>query len=188
MLMSAALIVSLTACGAVTDTLAAASVILNSAAGILATPDPSVSILLMAASNDVTTASSLYTQWQAAAATDKPGLAGQLEALDQTITAKLDQVLSLVAVKDPTLVEEVTTAVGIANAAIGAIIAIVTINAATPAQAAKVVPSAFTDTPPKVQPSRNNLPSYSGQLDAKHVKAAWNTVAKKHGHLNSIVK
>jgi len=78
------------------------------AAGIMSLADVGLKDLL-----------TLYNKFEAASATEKPGVAGQIHALLNTLTGNLSTVLADVHIKNPDLVKYIDIAVAVVNTGFG---------------------------------------------------------------------
>jgi hypothetical protein len=112
------MILSLTGCNELQSELSVAHDAIASAAGILQPVNPDYASKLTKVANDIAEVENLEAQYNAAAASAKPGIANQVQAVSATITANLKDILAAVNVHNPEMVEYISVGVAIANSVI----------------------------------------------------------------------
>lgn len=107
----------------VQDSITVAAEVAQSAAAILSPVSPEYGAEVAAVGAVLKDAGSLYSGYVAAAAADRPGIAGKLHALLGTLAGNLSTILNDVRIKAPALRTEVSVAVAIVNTTITLILA-----------------------------------------------------------------
>lgn len=116
--MTCLMILSLTGCNELQSELSVAHDAITSAAAILQPVNPDYAAKLTKVANDIAEVENLEAQYNAASATAKPGIAGQVQAVTSTMTANLKDILAAVNVSNPEMVEYISVGVAIANSVI----------------------------------------------------------------------
>jgi len=133
-----ALVICVTSVGCkpeVYKTIETAEQVVSAAQQILSTSNPEAGAILVQVGSGLSTLDALLHQYDQSVAAGKPGIATQIQAVANTITANLSTVLSVVKVKNPELIEYITTAVAIANSVINVVIANLPTTSTAPAMA-----------------------------------------------------
>ena len=172
-LLIAALAMGPVGCGAdqIIAGLDAAAQVATAAGPIIAAVSPEYGGIVIAVGKTLTDLSGLYTQYDKAAATEKPGIAGQIHALTSTALANLQTIFNDAHVKNSQVVVEVTAFVAVANTAIQVLLSKLP---PAPTSQASVTSATTSQSLPVVQgaKSASDLKKYwNGQIGAAHPDA-----------------
>jgi hypothetical protein len=158
-------------CGAdqILQGLNAAAAVANVAAPIIATISPEYGGLVATVGKALTDLSGLYAQYEAASATEKPGIAGQIHALTATALANLQIIFVDGRIKNPQLQMEITAFVSVANSAIQVLLNKLPPPTTPSAQAA--IQSIALPTIPNAKSADDLKKYWNGQVGASHPTA-----------------
>jgi hypothetical protein len=140
--------------------------VITQAGNILRPLNPKGGAILSAVAQGLADLDKAYEAYDQAAAANKPGAVGTIEALVATLQGQLSSILADVQIKNPELVAVITVAVAVANSAILALYNHV---------AAKSAPVAAEHT----AVFGTSLPTIPNAKSSKDLAKAWNQVVGK---------
>jgi hypothetical protein len=122
-LIAALVIVPITSCSVdqVLSLVQDAAIIASAAGPIISAVSPEYGGLVVLAGKGLSDLSSLYSKYESASATEKPGVAGEIHAVTSTILGNLNVLFTDARIKNPQLQTDITAFVTAANTAIVAL-------------------------------------------------------------------